>query len=272
MTVTHISENHHTTNEPGGARRRDVLRSPRFIYPLIGLLIGFGAPVGAFLIRYVLDDQVRLAPLREIDRHLVFYLYNLIGTCLAFALAGFVAGGRAERLRRAEAFYHDLSERDPLTGLFNARALRERYARMIERAIKFRRPIALLLFDVDHLKEINDREGHAVGDAALRHVAVTLRAAKRDDDVAARWGGDEFALLLDGGDLDAAKRVADDVLHRLREGPLRQKGRSVAVTTTIGAAAGVPRTTYDDFFVVADRALYEGKTAGRDRLRAVEIM
>src|SRR5205807_3750010 len=168
-----------------------------------------------FALRYYLVPAVRLNPAIELATHRFFYLYELFGTCFAFGIAGLAAGLHAERLRRAEAFYQNLSEHDPLTGLYNERAFRDRYERSLERAVRLRQPISLLLIDVDHLKQINDRFGHLMGNEALLHVARALRRAKRSEDAAARWGGDEFAVLLESGDESAARRVADNVLQRL---------------------------------------------------------
>ena len=98
-------------------------RSLRAKYLLIGLLLGMGAPVGAFVIRYLFFSAVRAAPLADLRANGFFYLYQVFGSSIVFAIAGYVAGVRAERLLRAEAFYQTLSEHDPLTGLFNDRAL-----------------------------------------------------------------------------------------------------------------------------------------------------
>src|SRR5712691_8869927 len=173
------------------------LYSFRFTYSLIGILLGLGGPAGAFILRFVLFPAVRVAPVADLAANRFFYLYELIGTCTVFALAGFVAGAQAERLRRAESFYHTLSEHDALTGLYNTRAFRNRYDRATERAMRSGQPLSMLLVDVDHLKTINDRYGHAAGNEVLIAVAEALRIAKRSDDSAARWGGDEFAILME---------------------------------------------------------------------------
>jgi diguanylate cyclase (GGDEF)-like protein len=245
--------------------------SPRWTYPLIGLILGIGAPVGAFAVRYASIPEVRTDPAAELNTHRFFYLYELIGTCLAFGVAGITAGLHAERLRRAEAFYQNLSEHDPLTGLYNERAFRDRYERSMERAARVREPISLLLIDVDHLKAINDQYGHLVGNEALVHVARALRRAKRSEDSAARWGGDEFAILLEGGDTNAARRVADSVLQRLRRSPLVAPRGVIRITVTIGICSASGIAVGRDLFAAADRALYAGKRAGRDRATLVHL-
>jgi len=236
-------------------------------YAGTGFVLGLGAPLGALLLRILTSDAVRRNPLADLRANAFFYIYALVGTCIVFAAAGYIAGRRAERLARAERFYHELAEHDPLTGLFNTRALRDASKRAIERAVRYGLPVSLLVIDVDLLKQINDREGHVMGNAALRHVASALRAVKRADDLAARWGGDEFALLLEGADTAAALRVAEQVIEYLHANPMRMDGGPLPVSVTIGIAAGVPTPGAEDFFAVADRALYDGKQGGRDQAR-----
>ena len=245
-------------------------RSFRIIYPVVGLLLGLVAPVGAFVIRFFFVSGVRAAPLADIAANKFFYAYQLIGSCVAFVIAGWIAGIRAEQLRDAESFYHALSEHDSLTGLFNARAFRDRYGRLLERATRTGSPLSLLLIDVDQLKTVNDLHGHAVGNKVLIHVATALRDAKRAEDSAARWGGDEFAILLDGADADAARRVAEGVLDRVKSKTVPYT-RSVKITVTIGVCTAMHLTPESDLFSAADRALYQGKHEGRNRIVAVTL-
>ena len=245
-------------------------RSLRLTYTLIALLLGAGAPVGAFAIRFLFMPAVRAAPLTDFIANRFFYEYELIGSCVVFSIAGWIAGIRAEQLQDAESFYHALSEHDALTGLYNARAFRSRYGRLLERAARTGAPLSLLLIDVDHLKSVNDRHGHTTGNKVLMHVANALREAKRAEDSAARWGGDEFAILLEGADAPSALRVAENVLAKVREKPVAFT-RGLTTTVTIGAATA-PRVESDtDLFVTADRALYGAKRDGRNRVAAVTL-
>lgn len=245
-------------------------RSLRLLYTLIGLLLGIGAPIGAFVIRYLFIPQVQAAPIADLTTNRFFYAYQLVGSCLAFMISGFAAGVRAEQLREAESFYHALSEHDALTGLYNARAFRNRYARLLERATRTGAPVSLLLIDIDHLKQINDRYGHATGNKVLMHVANALREAKRSEDSAARWGGDEFAILLDGADASSARRVADNALAHVKAKPVAFT-RGLTVTISIGACTATRVTADADLFAAADRALYGAKREGRDRVASVEL-
>ena len=229
-------------------------------------------PVGAFAIRLAFFSDVRHAPQKDWRDHRFFYIYQLVGSCGLFAVAGYVAGGRAERLKRAEAFYQTLSEHDPLTGLFNDRAFRSRYTRAIDRAMRTSQPLSLLLIDVDHLKKINDQYGHPAGNEALLQIANALRVAKRVDDAAARWGGDEFAILLEGGDASAAHRVSNNVLARVRATAVfLDSGQQLTISVTIGACTASRVKDNDDLFAAADRALYDGKHAGRDCVAFAEL-
>ena len=192
----------------------------------------------------------------------------LFGTCLVFGYMGFLAGRRADRLRESRDRFHRLSERDDVTDLPNARAFDEHLRRALEHSGQFREPLSLLIVDVDSLKGINDRWGHAVGSATLRHVARMLFECKREDDFAARWGGDEFTILMPGADSNAAARLAQSVVERLRANPVLLKGESYPVTVTVGYATLRGPGTGSDLFVRADRALYEGKLRGRNQYRA----
>ncbi len=233
-----------------------------WLYGLLGVLLGVGGPAGAFVLRLLAGAP---EPLEELRKNAFFYGYDLFGSCFVFGVAGFIVGRRADRLRLGRDRYRELSERDALTGLVNARAFLQRYRRAVEHAARFDEPISLLIVDVDGLKEINDSLGHACGSAALLQVARTLADRKREDDMAARWGGDEFALLMPGAGAAAAKRQAEAILERVRESPVALGDDHRAISVTIGVATGTGASG-DNLFERADRALYEGKRAGRGRI------
>lgn len=237
----------------------------RWAYALAGGILGFGAPAAGFALRLLLNEKAAQAPLSDLLLNEYFYLYQLIGTCLVFSIVGFFAGRRTENLQRAEQFYRQLAEHDELTGLANARAFQGRYVRTVARARRHGEPMSLLLIDVDQLKLINDRYGHAAGSEALRRTGRALQSAKREDDLAARWGGDEFALVMEGADETAAVRVANAILDALRSQRLPDDQQPL--TVTIGVATSRGEASAEALFDAADRALYEGKEKGRDRLK-----
>ncbi len=153
---------------------------------------------------------------------------------------------------------------DSLTGLANRRRFRVALAREVERWRRYRVPCALLMLDIDHLKSVNDRFGHPVGDMVIRQIAQTLKEVSRDNDTAARLGGEEFALLLAGIDLQQAVAAAE----RLRTvlGGKRVEGVG-SVTVSIGVA-GCPENATSErmLYSASDGALYVSKNAGRDRV------
>ena len=152
---------------------------------------------------------------------------------------------------------------DYLTGLANRRRFRAALGQEIERFRRYRVPCALLLLDIDFLKRINDAHGHSAGDTAIRHVAQVLRDASRDNDTAARLGGEEFALLLAGASERQAAIVAERIRCAVSETPLEAFG---TMTVSLGLAA-CPAHAVTERLVYAesDAALYRAKQSGRNR-------
>lgn len=153
---------------------------------------------------------------------------------------------------------------DSLTGLANRRRFRVALAREVERWRRYRSPCALLMLDIDHLKAVNDKYGHPVGDMVIRQIAQTLKEVSRDNDTAARLGGEEFALLLAGVELHRAIAAAE----RLRTvlGGKRVEGVG-SVTVSIGVASCPENATSERMlYSASDGALYVSKNAGRDRV------
>jgi diguanylate cyclase (GGDEF)-like protein len=155
-----------------------------------------------------------------------------------------------------------LATRDSLTGLANRRLFDESLQREVARAERLTAPLSLLVIDVDHFKQVNDTYGHQTGDAVLREVADALVANTKNYDVAARYGGDEFVVLLPGCRREDAIRVAE----RVRNGVARAVGEA-PVTVSAGVAT-VPdnATDAERLMAAADAALYDAKRNGRDRV------
>ena len=126
--------------------------------------------------------------------------------------------------------------------------------------------MALVLVDVDHFKQINDTHGHAVGDEVLTGIAERLREACRDHDVVARWGGEEFLLLLTRTDLDGGRRAAERIRQSIATQPLSASRPALRVTVSVGVTESLAAEPLGEGIARADRALYRSKQAGRDQV------
>ncbi|MGC8872851.1 MAG: diguanylate cyclase [Chloroflexia bacterium] len=156
--------------------------------------------------------------------------------------------------------------RDSLTGLYNHAHLRERLREEVERARREGRTLALLMLDLDHFKQLNDTYGHLLGDAALRSVAQVLRRQTREYDVAGRYGGEEFVVVLPGAGEDEAREVAERIRTGVKEAPSPGL-EGVPITVSIGVALFPTHGDSPDALIAAaDTALYQAKALGRDRI------
>ncbi|AUW60229.1 GGDEF domain-containing protein [Sphingobium sp. SCG-1] len=216
-----------------------------FLSGLIGIAIGFGA-----------EDA-------EAGAHL-FRTFLAIGLPSIYVATGvtailLVAGDLATQLRQ-------LVSNDQLTGLLNRRGIDEAGARAIANARRHGRNIAAVICDMDSFKAVNDGHGHIVGDAALRAFSRVLLSAVRQEDICARFGGDEFCVLL----LDASEQDAADVMERVRSGIEllaidRMEPGSISASFGI-TSLQVGDSSLDDLIARADRALYQSKQGGRNRV------
>lgn len=158
---------------------------------------------------------------------------------------------------------------DGLTGVANRRHADEVLATELARAERFGGSVALILADVDDFKEINDRYGHPTGDAVIQAFAEALRETVREIDVAARWGGEEFAVVAPGTDLDGAVQLAERVREAVAEREIRAAdGSRIAVTASFGVAAFPAERTRVTLVAAADEALYRAKRRGKNRVVA----
>ena len=161
-----------------------------------------------------------------------------------------------------------LSHRDHLTGLMNRRAFDELAPAQLAQAVRHGWPLALLLFDLDHFKRVNDEHGHGAGDAVLRHVARIAQAQLRSADLLARYGGEEFIALLPDCDADAALALAERLRLALQQQPLRlDDGRLLDLSASFGLAAGQGELSLGELFGRADAALYAAKAEGRNQVQ-----
>jgi diguanylate cyclase (GGDEF)-like protein len=160
-----------------------------------------------------------------------------------------------------------MSRHDSLTGLLNRRAMEELLFAQVQRSVRAREPFAVMMLDLDHFKHVNDRYGHAVGDMALKHVAKLLRGSVREVDSLARFGGEEFVVLMPGASLAQAQPIAERLRERLCATPLMAAQTTVPLSISIGIAQW--RDGSEDLsqlLVRADTALFQAKDQGRNRV------
>lgn len=181
---------------------------------------------------------------------------------LAEQLAMAVANLRLRETLRQQSL------RDALTGLFNRRYFEESLRREMQRCERKRLPLALLVLDIDHFKAFNDTHGHSAGDAVLAHVGRTLATLIRAEDLACRYGGEEFTIVMPEASPDIARERAESMRRAVSETTIVHNGRTLGpVTMSIGIAA-FPRDgmTPELLFEVGDASLYRAKAEGRDRV------
>jgi diguanylate cyclase (GGDEF)-like protein len=176
-------------------------------------------------------------------------------------LAARVAPALENALRFQEARH--LAEIDTHTGLHNRRYFHETLAREVARAHRYQRPLALLIFDLDDFKAVNDRLGHLAGDAVLAQVGERVRNVVRSADIPCRVGGDEFAVILPESTLEDAEQLHGRLRDHLAARPIAEAGR---LTISAGIAELRPQDDAVSFFERADDALYRAKRAGKGRV------
>ena len=180
---------------------------------------------------------------------------------------------RTLRLARRQTQLRELAQTDALTGLANLRAFRARLEEEVKRAQRYGTPLTCVMADMDHLKPLNDELGHAAGDRAIAAVADVVRTELRETDFAARYGGDEFVVLLPHTSAAEGRVFAERVCERLRETSLEAGGRRAGLAASFGVAeigSGAAEEAAEEMVQRADEALYAAKRAGRGRVAVAE--
>ncbi len=177
-----------------------------------------------------------------------------------------------DSLKKSNQALLELSNTDPLTRLNNRRFLMKALERELQRSERTQKPLALIMIDIDHFKDINDTYGHQQGDCVLKALADQMKTQLREYDIAARFGGEEFALVLPETELGKALQVAERLREAATQVRCPDQGTEMALTISLGVAAfPMPRIrTIDDLIREADRALYRAKEKGRNRVENYE--
>jgi len=234
-----------------------ISTSPRLAAVLVGALLAF----------YLgLDAMSRavgpLTPLQPTGLVAVKW-FNIVVVFMMFsALGRFYVG----LVRRAEWHLKRMATSDPLTGLFNRRHFQAMAEHTVAHARRADEPVALILADVDHFKQVNDAHGHDVGDKMLVHAVGVLQRVRRDQDILARWGGEEFLILLPDTGPDGAAVAAERMREAVQASALAHGDELIRCTMSFGVTGVHRGEPLSDAVARADRAMYRSKEAGRNRV------
>jgi diguanylate cyclase (GGDEF)-like protein len=213
-----------------------------------------GEALGILHVQYTGQDGDTNASLLDTTQRLAVTVADQVGLALAnLALR--------ETLRNQ-------SIRDPLTGLFNRRYLEEALDREVLRATRSQGSIGIIMLDIDHFKHFNDTFGHAAGDTLLREMGTMLKSFIRGGDIACRYGGEEFILVLPEATRDVARARAEELREKIRHLDVEYRGQALAnITLSLGIAAFPDHGQDQDTLLrLADNALYHAKREGRNRV------
>ncbi|MCG8012235.1 MAG: GGDEF domain-containing protein, partial [Candidatus Thiodiazotropha weberae] len=199
----------------------------------------------------------------------LFYMINYLGMFfLAFGFVLTTVEQGAEQNRRMALI-------DPLTGMFNRRALFESMDKLFTKAEAEAQPLSLMIMDVDLFKQVNDRYGHQAGDLVLKRVANTIKGRLRQEDIVGRIGGEEFLAVLPDTPPEGAIRLAEELRQTLAAESVVFKEQTIQVTISVGLYSSVSLAssqTPDSVIASADKALYRAKTNGRNRVEVNKVM
>ena len=209
---------------------------------------------------YLFVEKDESVALIEVRKMLYINLAICLGITLLVLLLMYLSLSRYQR--RLE----EMAATDKLSGLLNRQAFTILMDRLMAEHSRQPRPLSILLLDVDHFKSVNDLHGHAAGDRVLRRVAELLRQDLRQSDIAVRWGGEEFLVVLDNCDLAEAQRIAEKIRERIAQERLDIDGTHFAVTISVGVSQFSGDEFPEQAISRADAGLYQAKNNGRNRV------
>lgn len=206
-------------------------------------------------------------PERNVALSSTSYVTTFGAQLAPLVLVGYITTMLASDIRYALHHIKWLSETDALTGVHNVRAFSVLSENICRQAERYARPFAVLMIDSDSLKEVNDKYGHEAGNALLKHTVRCIQSQLRQSDLIARYGGDEFIVMLPETPREGALTVADKILNSIRTSSLSVGSKSVAATVSIGIACYPDHgKTVEAIKEKADKAMYVSKTAGKNRV------
>ena len=242
-----------------------LIRGEKHHQPFIDTLAGFSyaalAGLGVIaLLDFLLAGGFSTKSDYNNPRTIITSIVAIVAEGILFSLFLLVVGERVNRDLKVQALH------DPLTGLYNRRAFEEIALHEVSGAARTRKPLAVLMFDIDHFKRINDQYGHSTGDAVLKAAAEILGRSVRNEDFLCRWGGEEFCALLPRATHAQARDVAERALRAFEASPIQVGGRQIQITVSIGIASESSKCQeFSSLVELADTALYQAKEKGRNR-------
>jgi diguanylate cyclase (GGDEF)-like protein len=233
-----------------------LLADKIFRRALQGFFLSLGSPLGWLLIQFFSGTNIA----EDIVANQGMYLYMTLGTACVFTLFGVYVGSKEKQLEK-------LSILDPLTGLYNNRYFHNRLKEFISLGKRSGKNVSLIIFDLDHFKNINDTYGHLTGDKVLREISKSIANSCRGGEIVARVGGEEIAIILpftpQAEAVNAAERFRQEIENTVIISDIDE-------TIRITASAGVSSTEkYQDLhtlYSAADNAMYKAKTQGRNQV------
>lgn len=249
----------------GGGSRHGVSHLMTMLVPAVAILATRG--LRDIVLIYLLPLLLSLPTLALIgvqaDAELGYYVYPLLGMPIGVVISQILYRGYVQAFV-ARRSLEQSARTDSLTGLLNRRAMDDLLRAAHARARRQRRSYAVIMADLDHFKQINDRFGHAAGDEVLRTMGRLLLESVRADDQVARWGGEEFMVLLQDTDASVARAVAEKIRALISDEIFDTGEARIAVTISLGVALSRDEPRFDDVVVRADQALYLAKEGGRN--------
>ncbi|MBV7543536.1 GGDEF domain-containing protein [Acidovorax sp. sic0104] len=234
-----------------------IANSGRYAVPVVLALLAYYLGL-----RFVCDQLGPLAPLAGKGQQIV----NAIHVCVVFGMFAALAAFYRRTILIAENRLLRQATLDGLTGLNNRAHFQTLAGHTLTRIQRTGEPVALMLCDIDHFKQVNDRHGHATGDRVLVAVAQVLRHQLRESDVVARWGGEEFLALMPASSRASAAEAAERIRVAIEQIALENQGTPVPLSMSFGVAQVTGSDDLPAAIARADQALYQSKHTGRNRV------
>jgi diguanylate cyclase (GGDEF)-like protein len=208
-----------------------------------------------------------LAPPLESSQSVAVYIASLAAQLAPMLLVAYITTMLSSDIRRALVHIKALSETDELTGVLNMRAFGAIADRIARQSARYSHPYTVVMIDSDSLKAVNDQFGHPAGNRLLQMLVQCVQAQLRETDIVARYGGDEFVLLLPETTSVGAEKVAQRIRQRVEAGVLTTRDKPVSSTVSVGLASYPEHgSDLESIMERADQAMYTSKTSGKNRV------